>query len=139
MCQACRKRCHQAAFGENANYVSMCLLSSVQYVQLHCFSRPKSARQSRLAPARPLTHAHIPLNLLKHTHTHTDIYRHFFKKTYLHTQLLTVSIVWLEPRGVKQDLFQPEERMTFRGRAQRVGWRKTTHRSPAESVFWQEL
>lgn len=52
----------------------MCVLSSVQCVQLHCFSRPKSDRQSRLAPARPFTHAHIPpsTHVFTHTTAHAD-------------------------------------------------------------------
>ena len=49
------------------------VLSSMQYVQLHCFSRPKSARQSRLAPARPFAHAHIPLSPLTHTFSHAQL------------------------------------------------------------------
>ena len=100
----------------------MCVLSSVQCVQLHCFSRPKSDRQSRLAPARPFTHAHIPPSTHVFTHTtahadtdtaYTDNHALTQKKKRTHKHTHTARISWLRPRGVKQDPFQPSVRTTL--------------------------
>lgn len=65
-----------AGHAENivCKYVSMCVLSSVQCI-FTALVGPKSARQSCLAPARPFTHAHIPLNPLTHTFSLTQLHK----------------------------------------------------------------
>lgn len=132
----------------------MCISSSVQYVQLHCFSRPKSARQSRLAPARPFTHAHIPLSPLTHTFsltqlhtlTGTDIHRHSYsyrnrqRNTHREHQLaVTQRCKTGSVPAISKD--DPQRKGMEGGVEKNSLWPvwQDTHRSPAESVLCQEL